>query len=347
MKFHASVNRMASSKKKKKPPYPRNILAFLAGIALPACLALGWHSAYGQQDAPARPPVRHASLDQSPAPAAPARPAATSPAEESAEMRRVFAAAVHKPTMDRLEQLKKMWRNSPKVLQIIDERRQRLVALSQPYADFIRRDVPVQMAKAGVLFDDSQYFVYADRNPAAQFISVGFYDAGSGQIEILGVDLISSGNIEKGGDYFETPIGVFENMVENFSYRALGTPNQDGWRGLGAKDSRVWDFGDQKGIKKYKNGSTLSQMRLLMHSTDPDKGEARLGRTDSKGCVRISQGLNRFLDNYAILDRNYEEWARSRPDSWLLRKDRTPVSYPGKFLIIGDSSRALQAQAAP
>lgn len=335
---------MASSKKKKKSSYPRNILAFLAGIALPACLALGWHSAYGQQDS-SRPPVRHASLDQKTS--APVQQAAESPGEEAAEIRHVFATAVHKPTLDRLDQLKKMWRNSPKVSQIIDERRQRLLALDQSYSDFIRKDVLAQMSRAGLSFEESQYFVYADRNPSAQFISVGFYDAGNGRLEILGVDLISSGNIEKGGDYFETPTGVFENMVENFSYRALGTPNQDGWRGLGAKDSRVWDFGDQKGIKKYKNGNTVSQMRLLMHSTDPDKGEARLGRTDSKGCVRISQGLNRFLDTYAILDRNYEEWARTRPDSWLLKKDRKPVAYPGKFLIIGDSSRGVQAQAAP
>jgi len=334
---------MAKSKKKKHSSFPRYALAFLAGIALPACLALGWHVAYGQQHDQQRLPVRQAALDTV-APSSPSRPA-VSPAEEAAEMRREFAGAVNKPTLDRIDQLRKMWRNSPKIAQILDERRQRLVSLNPSYLEFIRKDALYQMSRAGLSFDDSQYFVYADRNPSAQFISVGFYDAERNQVEILGVDLISSGNIEKGGDYFETPTGVFENVVENFSYRALGTPNQDGWRGLGAKDSRVWDFGDQKGLKKYKNGNTVSQMRLLMHSTDPDKGEARLGRTDSKGCVRISQGLNRFLDTYAILDRNYEEWAKTKPDSWLLKKDRKPVAYPGKFLIIGDSSPGLQAQA--
>ena len=88
----------------------------------------------------------------------------------------------------------------------------------------------------------------------------------------------------------------------------------------------------------------MSQMRLLMHATDPDKGEPRLGRTDSKGCVRISSALNRFLDTYAILDSNYEDWAKTRSDSWLLKKDRMPVAYPGKYLIVGDS--AVQHQAA-
>ena len=86
-------------------------------------------------------------------------------------------------------------------------------------------------------------------------------------------------------------------------------------------------------------------MRLLMHATDPDRGEQRLGRTDSKGCVRISHSLNRFLDTYAILDSHYEQWAKTKPDSWLLRKDRQPVLYPGKYLVIGDSSSLFHTAA--
>ena len=364
-----TVSGMASPKKSKKSSSrTRHAWTFLAGIALPVCLAAGWHAAYGQQE-PAQPPAKReatqlpAKLEPSqPAPkhaalfttaslpqealSAPAAPA-ISPQEELAEMRQQFSKSVHKNTVDRLEQLKKQWSKSPKLLQVLEERRQRLLSLGQSYYDFIRKDVAQQLAKSGRDFVESQYFVFVDRNPSVQFVTVGFYDAGRKQIDFLGTDLISSGNIEKGGDYFETPTGVFENLVDNFSYRALGTPNQDGWRGLGAKDSRVWDFGDQKGYKKYKNGNTVSQMRLLMHSTDPDKGEPRLGRIDSKGCVRISHGLNGFLDTYAILDRNYELWIKTKPDSWLLRKDRKPVSYPGKFLIIGDSSLLLQAQAKP
>ena len=84
-------------------------------------------------------------------------------------------------------------------------------------------------------------------------------------------------------------------------------------------------------------------MRLLMHSTDPDKGEPRLGRIDSKGCIRISPGLNHFLDSFAILDEHYEEWAKAKPDSWLLKKDRQPVAFPGKYLIVGDSSQRPSA----
>ncbi|MFP5221413.1 MAG: hypothetical protein ACLGSA_03905 [Acidobacteriota bacterium] len=327
-------------KSKKKSPRAKLTTAFLAGIALPVCLAVGWHAAYGQQDStPVRTtPASHSQTSGSQA-------ASLLPHEELAQLRTVFQQGVHKPTIERLERTKKMWASAPKIQQILEQRRLRLERLDQAYFDFARKDVAAQMARAGLGFSGSQYFVYADRNPQAQFILVGLYDASSERIEFLGADLISSGNIEKGGDYFVTPTGVFENAVENFSYRAMGTPNQDGWRGLGSKDSRVWDFGDQKSLKKYKTGETVSQMRLLMHSTDPDKGEPRLGRIDSKGCVRISQGLNRFLDTYAILDRNYEEWAKTKPDSWLLRKDRKPVAYPGRYLIIGDSAPPMQAQA--
>jgi len=264
-------------------------------------------------------------------------------------MRPLFQAMVHKPTLERIEHYEKQWAKAQKLQQIFEERRRRLLSLDQPYYDFVRKDVMDQMAKAGLTFGDSQYFVYVDRNPSTQFVLVGFYNAETDAIEFLGADLASTGNIDKGGDYFETPTGVFENSVENFSYRALGTPNQEGWRGLGAKDSRVWDFGNQRGLKQYKSGNTMSQLRLLMHATDPDQGEQRLGREDSKGCVRISKGLNLFLDSYAILDRNYEQWAKDRNDTWLLKKDRTPVPYPGKYLIIGDSQpiQSVQPPQAP
>ncbi|MFZ5426003.1 MAG: hypothetical protein ACOZEN_03430 [Thermodesulfobacteriota bacterium] len=322
--------------KKKRTPAKRThpVIIFAAGLFFPICMALGWHAAYGQQDAPA-----------SPGAVSPLSPTSVHKAaeQELAELDPVFADMVRKPTIERLNRTIKMWEKSPKVVRVLEERRRRLTELPPAYFEFIRSEVTAVMAKAGKSFDTSQFFVFADRNPAAQFVTIGLYDNKTGRMSFLGADLISSGNITKGGDYFETPVGVFENVVDNFSYRALGTPNQDGWRGLGVKGSRVWDFGDQPGLKKYKDGTTISQMRLLMHSTDPDKGEPRLGRIDSKGCIRISHGLNRFLDTYSILDRNYEEWAASKPDSWLLKKDRTPTPFAGKYLIIGDSSPRMQA----
>ena len=339
------VAAMPSPKKKKNSVAVRTALAFIAGVALPVCLVLGWRVAYGQQDAPQDAGTARSRTAPAAAQAAvPLKPADIPPREELNVMRPLFQDMVRKATMERIERYRKQWSKAQKLQQVFEERRRRLVSLDQTYYDFVRSDVRDQMAKAGLAFGDSQYFVYVDRNPSAQFVLVGFYDVQTDAIEFLGADLASTGNIEKGGDYFETPTGVFENLVENFSYRALGTPNQEGWRGLGSKDSRVWDFGDQRGLKQYKSGNTLSQLRLLMHATDPDQGEQRLGRIDSKGCVRISKGLNHFLDTYAILDRNYEEWARNRTDTWLLKKDRTPVVYPGKYLIIGDSQPMRPAE---
>jgi len=333
---------MAKPKKKKKKSLLYSCCtSILAGLTLPVFLAYAW-MAYCQPEAKQAKSYQTASVSMESAEAPP-----LSPGDEYARMRDLFDQQVRQSALKRLDGYKRGWSNSPRLQKIMEERRQRLLRINQAYYDFARQDIQVQMRKAGLEFTASQYFVYADRNPQSQIMLVGFYNAQSGDLEFLGGDLISSGNLEKEGDYFVTPVGVFENRLENFSYRAMGTPNQEGWRGLGAKDSRVWDFGYQKSLKKYKGGNTMSEMRLLMHATDPDKGEPRLGRTDSKGCVRISGALNRFLDTYAILDQHYEEWARSKPDSWLLKKDRQPVGYPGKYLIIGDSASQSQTASKP
>ena len=152
----------------------------------------------------------------------------------------------------------------------------------------------------------SQYFVYVDRNPNKQIIVVGFFDSVAKDIAIIGVGRVSTGNQKRHGDYFLTPVGIFTHAND---YRAEGTRNAKGWRGLGVKNSRVWDFGWQKTCK---NNQPI-EIRLLMHATDPDFGEPRLGKVASKGCVRISSKLNKFLDYYGILD--------SR----------------GKYLLVGDS----------
>jgi len=180
-------------------------------------------------------------------------------------------------------------------------------------------------------FRQSQYFVYVDRNPDQQLIFVCFYDAALKKVEVIGVDKASTGNPNRRG-FFETPLGFFKNIPEIMGYRAQGTKNKKGWRGLGARGSRVWDFGWQK---TNKDGYPVL-IRLLMHATDPDFGEMRLGQTDSKGCIRISAKLNYFLDHYGILDKEYEE-RNSVKKIWLLKFDREPVAYAGKYVLVGDS----------
>mgnify|MGYP001572882859 CR=1 FL=1 len=180
----------------------------------------------------------------------------------------------------------------------------------------------------------SQFFIYIDRNPEEQVILVCFFDSARKNITVIGVDKISTGNQNRRG-YFITPVGVFEHATKNGGYRALGTKNEKGWRGLGAKDSRIWDFGWQK---THKNNQEI-EIRLLLHATDPIFGESRLGKVDSKGCIRVSGKLNKFLDHFGLLDREYEINKDKKSIAWLLKSDREPSIFAGKYMLVGDSSK--------
>lgn len=222
--------------------------------------------------------------------------------------------------------------------------------LEESYVLWACADACVSLAtiEAASGFFEPQYFVYVDRNPERQAILVGFYDPGRSAVFPIGWDRVSTGNPKRSG-HFLTPVGVFENSTANVGYRAEGTKNSKGWRGLGAKGSRIWDLGWQWTDHYVKKQRDDRQIRLLLHATDPKHGEPRLGRPDSKGCVRISAKLNAFLDRYGILDANYE--AKHQAYSWLLDPKRQPVQPAGRYLIVGDSSRrevnSLIAKAAP
>ncbi|HUX35965.1 MAG TPA: L,D-transpeptidase family protein [Candidatus Paceibacterota bacterium] len=180
-------------------------------------------------------------------------------------------------------------------------------------------------------FSSPQYAIFVDRNPGVQTGSVVYINPAANRITIIGVFPVSTGNPHRRG-FFETPEGVFRNSPEIMDYRALGTKNSKGWRGLGKKGSRVWDFGWQK--TELADGKPF-EIRLLMHATDPNFGEPRLGKVDSKGCVRIPAKVNAFLDKYGIIDASYEDGS-ARAKSVLLR-DREPVRFAGQYLIVGDS----------
>jgi len=207
--------------------------------------------------------------------------------------------------------------------------------INQDYFCRLSEDAIQKLREANA--NEDQYFVYVDRNPKKQIIFVCFFDSKSQKVIEIGKDRVSTGKPSKGRDYFLTPTGIFKNSLDNFSYRALGTKNSKGWRGLGKKGSRVWDFGWQKTEKVVKGKKQEFLIRLLMHATDPNFGEPRLGNVDSKGCVRISHKLNEFLDKFGILDKEYEENKHKKGIQWLLRKDRCPVKHQGQYLIVGDS----------
>lgn len=206
---------------------------------------------------------------------------------------------------------------------------------SNEYLQLIRVDILGTIKNAPWdFFAKSQFFIYVDRNPKKQLMALCFFDADSKQIIIIGTDKVSTGNPNRKG-HFITPIGFFKNTTENFGYRALGTKNEKGWRGFGKKGSRVWDFGWQKVLNKK---GEERHIRLLMHATDPDFGEPRLGQIDSKGCVRVSARINNFLDYFGILDKEYESQSNLKKVAYLLRNDRILISFAGKYLVVGDSS---------
>ena len=254
--------------------------------------------------------------------------------QELLQVSREFAAAVTAKTMARFAHT-----DGKRRLDL-------LVAPSQAYRDAVRADALDKLKTAGADLTSSQYFVYADRNPSSQLLILAFYDAAAQHVVLLGADFISSGKLRPGEDSFITPVGVFENLPENWGYRAQGSKNSKGWRGLGARGSRVWDFGYQQAPRQFRQGVYDSQMRLLMHATDPDQGEPRLGGPDSKGCVRVSAAANAFLDRRSILDRHYEQIAGADKtrDMWLLLPDRSPVSRPGSYLVVGDSAQGNAAR---
>jgi hypothetical protein len=178
--------------------------------------------------------------------------------------------------------------------------------------------------------ETAQYLLFVDRNPEKQIAIVFFVDPKNKQVILIGADKISTGDPNRKG-HFVTPVGLFENLPK-CSFRAKGTKNKKGIQGFGIKNSRVWDFG---WIETQTKKGEPFKIRFMIHSTDPIYGEPKLGRIASKGCVRVSAKMNRFLDYFGILDAGYENNKRSMA---MLLKKRETVSSPGKFIFISDSS---------
>ena len=80
-------------------------------------------------------------------------------------------------------------------------------------------------------------------------------------------------------------------------------------------------------------------MRLLLHATDPDSLSRRLGWAASKGCIRIPEAMDLFLDRKGILDADYEQAAQhNRRFQAVLLPDRTPTPLAGNALVVIDSA---------
>lgn len=192
------------------------------------------------------------------------------------------------------------------------------------------------LADADVSLAEPQYVVLVDRNPYVQAVFVYFISHDQTYM-LIGVSPVSTGRVGQ-FDHFETPTGVFEHTPANPDFRAEGTKNKLGIRGYGVVGMRVFDFGWQQARRGWGQGG-MGIMRLQMHATDPDILEPRLGRVQSKGCIRIPAALNRLLDRYGVLDAAYEAMQSTGRVMWILRPDRSPVNDAGRYLIVVDTLR--------
>ena len=196
----------------------------------------------------------------------------------------------------------------------------------------------ISRAKAAVdaaplTIERAQLLVVVDRNPAVQQLRIVLARPDAAW-EVIGGSKVSTGQAGRHG-YYITPVGVFLHTDGILDYRAQGTFNENHIRGLGLKGMRVWDFGWQTADRGWRAEADPGEIRLLMHATDPDYLEQRLGRPASQGCVRIPAAMNRFLDMHGVLDADYEQAARDdvRLASVLLPQ-RQPTSLAGDALVV-------------
>ncbi|WP_336763309.1 L,D-transpeptidase [Asaia sp. VD9] len=212
------------------------------------------------------------------------------------------------------------------------EQRQRFIRLAR-----------AAIASSNTPIDRPQLLMVVDRNPKVQRLCYVLAMPGAAEWETLGGTPVSTGKAGR-KFYYITPTGVFINSPDRLGYRALGTKNENGIRGIGAKGMRVWDMGWHTAVKGWRPDHETGDIRLEIHATDPDFLEQRLGHPASEGCIRIPATMNVFMDKNGLLDAQYEQAAsydgRFRA---LLPKDRTPTPIAGDALVVVDSAETVQA----
>ena len=210
-------------------------------------------------------------------------------------------------------------------------------AMTPDHDQIVRAQTAV--AASGQAIDAPQLIVVVDRNPAVQE-AVIMLARPVGPWVIIGGTRVSTGQPGRHG-YYITPTGVFLHTADILDYRAEGTFNKNGIRGLGLKGMRVWDFGWQTATKGWRSDGERGPIRLLLHATDPDRLERRIGRQASQGCVRVPAAMNLFLDRHGVLDGDYEHAAQADTRyRALLRPGRVASPLAGRILVIVDSSAA-------
>ncbi|MCA3828878.1 MAG: hypothetical protein IOC29_05325 [Burkholderia sp.] len=190
-----------------------------------------------------------------------------------------------------------------------------------------------------------EYIAMVDRAPNVQALFIYFRATPANAWLMIGASPVGTGRPGK-YDHFLTPLGVFHHSPDNMDFRAEGTTNENGIRGYGRRDMRIYDFGWVDGERGWGKGG-VSPMRFQMHATDPDRLEALLGIRHSKGCVRIPASLNTFFDRHSLLDDDYQARVEAGKSLWVLRRDRDITPIAGRYLVVIDSARKARPAWAP
>ncbi|MBB2984490.1 hypothetical protein FHX58_007380 [Paraburkholderia tropica] len=242
--------------------------------------------------------------------------------------------------------------------QAADETR-RALALRDDFAREVKRRLRVPLADQrayGQRLQDAldekdlgalagEYVILVDRNANVQALFVYFRAMPDDPWQMIGASPVATGRPGE-FDHFLTPLGVFNHTPSNMDFRAEGTMNQNGIRGYGARDMRIYDLGWVDGERGWGKGG-VSPMRFQMHATDPDRLEPLLGIRHSKGCVRIPSTLNRFIDHHGIIDAEYQALVESGKSLWVLHSDRQITPWAGRFIVVIDSARKKRPAWAP
>lgn len=200
------------------------------------------------------------------------------------------------------------------------------------------------LTAAQVTLAAPQFIVLVDRSPNVQAALLYWGSVERGW-QFIGASPVSTG-LPGRYEHFLTPLGVFDHSLANPDFRAEGTKNKLGFRGYGVKDMRIYDFGWIESPRGWGDGA-MGELRLQMHSTDPVLAEPRLGTAQSEGCVRIPATLNDFIDRHGLIDEDYDRALAEGDTLWVLRKDRTPVSSPGRYLVVVDTQREARPDWSP
>lgn len=190
-----------------------------------------------------------------------------------------------------------------------------------------------------------EYVAMVDRAPNVQALFIYFRATPANAWLMIGASPVGTGLPGK-YDHFLTPLGVFHHSPDNMDFRAEGTTNENGIRGYGRRDMRIYDFGWVDGERGWGKGG-VSPMRFQMHATDPDRLESLLGIRHSKGCVRIPASLNTFFDRHGVLDDDYQARVEAGKSLWVLRRDRDITPIAGRYLVVIDSARKARPAWSP